>query len=303
MKLKQALESRQLILLDGAMGTELDKRGSAARCESNVSNPGAVKQVHEDYIKAGSTAIITNTLTMNRIFIESHNMGIDVEKANRAGARIARQAIGAMGWVLGNLSSTGQLLEPYGTFREEDLIECYKEQAGFLAEEGVDGFIIETMMDLREAVCALKACRSVSDIPVVACVSFFTTSNGGRTAMGNSSEECARVLTAEGARAVGANCGSLDPAQMSEVVGMLSQSTRLPIAIEPNAGTPRLEAGTTTVFDMDPKTFAAGMLKCVQAGATLVGGCCGTTPDHIRALKEALALNQAVRDGSKTGSE
>ncbi len=162
------------------------------------------------------------------------------------------------------------------------------EQASFLAESGVDGFIIETVVDLREAVCALKGCKKASGLPVVVCLAYYTRTGGGRTAMGNCVEECARVLTQEGADAVGANCGSVDPEQMSEIVGTLSKSTKLPIAAEPNAGKPRLVEGAT-VFDMTPAVFVAGVSKCRQSGARLLGGCCGTSPEHIRALTQALA--------------
>ena len=146
---------------------------------------------------------------MNRLYIETHKLDIDVESVNRAGAKLAIDAMGPEGYVLGNLSSTGQLLDPYGTYVEEEFVDTFKEQATYLAEGGVAGFIIETIMDLREAVCAIKACKEVSSLPVIACMSFFSRSNGGRTAMGNSAEECARTLTNEGADAIGTNCGSM----------------------------------------------------------------------------------------------
>lgn len=285
MILEELLRSECVILLDGAMGTELDKRGKPGRSECNLSAPDAVIQVHKDYIRAGSAAVITNTLTMNRVFIDSHRLSIDVAKVNLAGARLARDAFDGKGLVLGNLSSTGQMLEPYGSFSEKVVTDSFSEQAGLLLDGGVDGYIIETMFDLREAVCALKACKTVSSLPVIVCIAYDTEKKGGRTVMGNSAAECARVLAREGADAVGANCGNVDPEQMAEIIATFSRSTSLPIAAEPNAGKPRLSNGAT-VFDMDARAFASGVAKCRQAGATILGGCCGTSPQHIAALAE-----------------
>ncbi len=287
MTLADCLRGRETIVLDGAMGTELDRRGCSARCEANLTHPDTVEQVHRDYIRSGATAIITNTLTTTRLFAESHGLAVDVEKVNREGARVARRAAGGKGFVLGNLSSTGQMLEPYGSFSEREFVETFKEQAGFLAEEGVDGFIIETMMDLGEAVCALRACKAVSPLPTIVCMAFSTRLNGGRTAMGNSAQECVRALSDNGADAIGANCGSVDPREMAEVVSIIASSSRVPVAAEPNAGKPRV-AGGLTVFDMGPDAFAAGLLQCKHSGASILGGCCGTTPEHIRAFAAML---------------
>ena len=184
-------------------------------------------QIHRDYVKAGSQAIITNTLTMNRLYVDTHAVDIDVERVNRAGAKLAIEAIGSDGYVLGNLSSTGQLLDPYGTYLEDEFIDTFKEQATYLAEGGVAGFIIETIIDLREAVCAVRACKAVSTLPVIACISYFSRSDGGRTAMGNSATDCARVLTDEGADAIGANCGSIDPEQMAEIASILQKNAKV----------------------------------------------------------------------------
>jgi len=285
--LSSLLDSSHLILLDGAMGTELDRRGVAGRSAANLSHPDSVVAVHRSYIEAGSTAIITNTLTMNRVFIESHNLEIDVGKVNTTGASLAREAAGGKVLVLGNLSSTGRLLEPSGTWSEQAVTDSFMEQAGFLSDGGVDGFIVETMFDLREAVCALRACRAVADLPVVVCISFNTVQNGGRTVMGNSAAECARILEGEGARAIGANCGNIDPDQMALIIRTMASETRLPVAAEPNAGLPRLVNGAT-VFDMRAPAFASGVVKCMNAGARILGGCCGSTPDHIRALAAEL---------------
>ena len=286
MNFVQLIQSRDIVLLDGAMGTELDRRGVSSRARVNLDAPETVIGVHQDYIRAGCHALITNTLTMNRVYIETHQIGIDVAAVNRAGVELARQAAGKGECVLGNLTSTGQLLEPYGSCTRAEAFNAFKEQAGFLAEGGVDAFIIETMYDLREAVCAVGACKEFS-LPVIASVAFTTEANGGRTIMGDSAEACARQLADAGADVVGVNCGELDPSQSAVVVSYLKDATSLPILAEPNAGKPQL-VGEQTIFDMEPDPFARGVAACREAGATLIGGCCGTTPAHIRAVAEML---------------
>jgi len=224
---------------------------------------------------------------MNRIYIETHNVDVPVRDVNRAGAELARQAANKEQYVLGNMSSTGQLLEPYGTYKESQFYDAYKEQAEILAESGVDGFIIETVFDLREAMCALRACKDNFSLPVIVSIAFATEQKGGRTIMGNSAEQCAKSLTDAGANVVGANCGDLDPAQMAVIVSLLKSATSLPILAQPNAGKPKL-VDNETVFDMAPEAFAQGIAECLHAGARIVGGCCGTTPEHIRAVADLL---------------
>ncbi|UCG57469.1 MAG: homocysteine S-methyltransferase family protein [Phycisphaerales bacterium] len=278
-----ALKDRDIILLDGAMGTQLDERGLMTRGRNNLDAAEAVLEIQEDYARCGCDVLTTNTLTMNRIYIETHNVGISVRDVNRAGAELARRAAGDHLYVLGDISSTGQLLEPYGTFTESQLYDAFREQAEILAEAGVDGFIIETVFDLREALCALRACKENFPLPALASIAFATEEKGARTIMGDSAEECARKLTDAGADVVGANCGDLDPAQMAKVVSLLGSATSLPVLAQPNAGKPRL-VGDKTVFEMAPEPFAAGVAECMAAGASLVGGCCGTTPEHIQAV-------------------
>jgi 5-methyltetrahydrofolate--homocysteine methyltransferase len=287
MKFSQALENDGTILLDGAIGTELDKRGLMDRASNNLDAPQAVLDIQREYAACGCNALTTNTLTMNRIFIETHNLSVSVRDVNKAGAELARQAAGKERYVLGNLSSTGQLLEPYGTYKEAQFYDVFKEQAGILAESGVDGFIIETVFDLREALCALRSCKENFSLPVIVSIAFTTEEKGGRTMMGDSAEKCAKSLTDTGADVVGANCGDLDPAQMAVVVSILKSATTLPVLAQPNAGRPKL-VGDKTIFEMAPAPFAAGIAECLRAGARLVGGCCGTSPEHIRAIAEML---------------
>jgi len=177
-----------------------------SRCVANLEAPNAVLEIHREYIYAGCDALTTNTLTMPPIFIESHKLEVGVREVNLAGARLAREAAGENLYVLGDISSTGRLLEPYGTFKEIEFYESFKEQAEVLAEGGVDAFLIETVFDVREALCALRACKDAASLPVLASIAFKTEQKGGRTIMGDAADECAKKLTEEGADVLGANC-------------------------------------------------------------------------------------------------
>lgn len=281
------LQNQRVVLLDGAMGTQLDRRGLMSRGLNNLDEPEAVLEIHQEYARCGCHALTTNTLTMNRIYVETHKVGVSVEDVNRAGARLASQAAGCGQYILGNMSSTGQLLEPYGAYTQGQFHDAFREQADLLAEASVDAFLIETMFDLREALCALRACKEGASLPVLVSIAFSTETKGGRTMMGDTAEQCARQLTDAGADVVGANCGDLDPSQMAEVVTLLAGATDLPVLAQPNAGRPKLVGGRT-VFEMEPRPFAEGIAECIEAGARIVGGCCGTTPAHIKAVSEMI---------------
>jgi len=288
MKVLDLLNSdRKTIFLDGAMGTQLGEAGLEMGGQINITNPEAVLAVHKKYAACGVDLLITNTLTMNRANLESHNVGVEVREVNLAGVRLARAAAAEGQCVLGDMSSTGKMLKPYGQLSEDDAFAAFKEQAAILAEGGVDGLIVETMFDLREALCAVRAAQEACDLPVIASIAFNTAGNEGRTVMGNTARQCAEALTEAGASAVGANCGSVDPLEMAQIVAMMREATSLPIIAQPNAGKGRL-VDKALVFDMSPAAFAAGVEECVRAGARLVGGCCGTSPAHITAMVELI---------------
>ena len=294
MKLQDLIQSGKPVLLDGGMGTQLIKRGLEPGGLNNLSNPEAVLSVHREYIKSGSRILITNTLTMNRISLESHDLNIDLREVNAAGVKLAKQACaeapGAERFVLGDISSTGQLLEPYGTYSEEAFYDTFREQAGILAECGVDGFIIETMFDLREMECAVRACKDTASLPIIATLTFSTVANGCRTIMGNSAADFAQSMNSLGVAAIGTNCGELDPLEVANVITILKELTPLPLVAQPNAGKPSLINGQT-VYDMTPASFGTGVAACLKAGAQFVGGCCGTSPDHIREIQKIIGEN------------
>ncbi|MBN1974741.1 MAG: homocysteine S-methyltransferase family protein [Sedimentisphaerales bacterium] len=287
MKFSEALKSNNILLLDGATGTELAKRGLMGKADANLVNPDIVLEVQQEYARCGCDAIIANTFMFNPIYVKTHDIDAPVRESNKAGVEISRKAVGQKKYVLGDISSTGQLLEPYGTFTQKQFYDSFREQAGYLAEAGADAFLIETIFDLREALCALKACKENYSLPVIVTIVYKTEQQGGRTMMGDSAQQCAKELTDNGADAIGANCGSLTPHQTAMVIAELRKTTSLPLAAKPNAGIPRLE-DERTIFDMTPEIFVKGIQECIDAGATLVGGCCGTTPEHIRAVANML---------------
>lgn len=273
----------RVIFLDGATGTMLEAAGMEMSGLTNLIHPDVVHAIHREYAGCGIDILTTNTLLMNRVKVESHNMNINVKEANIAAVGLARSAAAEDQYVVGDIGPTGKMLKPYGVLSEDEAYRAFREQASVLAEAGVDGFIVETMFSLREALCALRACRESANLPVFMSMSFDTVRRGGRTIMGDSAGDCAKILAEEGAAVVGVNCGSLDPERVAKVVSVIRERTSLPIIAQPNAGKPRF-VEHRTVFDMSPSDFAAGIYRCFQAGAGLLGGCCGTTPDHIRAM-------------------
>jgi len=287
MKFEELLQKKRTVFIDGGMGSLLASRGCDTSGVSNLNNPEAVLEIHREYSEAGADILITNTFTMNRINIETTGLGIDVEEVNKAGVSLARRAAGTEKLVFGDVGPTGQLLEPYGTYSEKQFYDNYAEQAEILVGEDVEALIIETFTDLREAECALKACRDKTDLPLVLSIAYTTTQKGGRTIMGSSVEEAAALAEKYAAAAVGANCGDLDPEGMALVTGFYRQATSLPLIIQPNAGKPKL-VGSETIYDMEPGEYAQGAVKCMENGASIIGGCCGTTPAHLEAVVKTL---------------
>jgi 5-methyltetrahydrofolate--homocysteine methyltransferase len=287
MDLLKSLHERETLIFDGAMGTELARRGLETSGALSLIAPEHILDFHREYARLGVDCLSTNTFTMNRIYVESHGIDVDLREVNFAGVKLVKEAAGLNNFVFGDIGPTGRLLKPYGEYEEKQFVENYREQALILAEAGVDALIIETMTDLREALCALKGCKMETNLPVIVTLSFATTDKGGRTIMGSTVTEIAAELEKNGADAVGANCGELTPLEMAEIVTIYRQHTGLPIIVQPNAGRPKLVAGRT-VYDMSPTDFADGVMQCIENGASIVGGCCGTTMDHMKALIERL---------------
>jgi len=278
-----------IIIFDGAVGTQLAARGAKSSGESNLTAPDIVGEVHRAYVEAGANAIIANTFCMNRLFVAAQGVEGDVAAINRAGVEIARRAAGDSAAVIGDIGPTGEMLKPVGRCTEELMYEAFLEQARALADAGVDAFIIETMIDNREAVCAVRACKENFKPPVIVSMTYATTLKGGLTTMGHKATDNAKALEKAGADFLGSNCGGLDPKEMAVIVASYRSVSALPVLVEPNAGKPRLDENDRAVYEMDPAVFAEGVRECIAAGATLVGGCCGTSPAHIRAIADMAA--------------
>ncbi|MCL5282374.1 MAG: homocysteine S-methyltransferase family protein [Planctomycetes bacterium] len=287
---------RDLFLLDGAMGTQLFARGAQpGKCNDwfNVESPDVVMEIHRAYFDAGSDAVLTNTFGANRYALARHGYADGVSEINLAGAQVARKAAGEQRYVLGDIGPTGDFLEPVGTLRIDQVREAYVAQVRGLREGGVDGFIIETMTALDELSLAIEAARSAGDdLPVFASMSFDKGSAGFRTMMGVDVPMAVSKMVALGVDAVGFNCGTASLEEYVELAGAYvtaARSSRKKVLVfaEPNAGKPELVDGRA-VYQVAPAEFAAACGRILKAGIHILGGCCGTGPEHIRAVAEAL---------------
>ncbi len=272
------------VLSDGAWGTQLQSRGLKAGEMAdlwNLSYPDRVEDVARSYVEAGSQVILTNTFRANRIAMAKHPDVDKIAEINRAGAAISLRAAVGRAKVFASIGPSGKMLLT-GEVSEADLRAAFEEQAGALAGAGVDALIIETMSDINEACIAVASAVSTG-LPVVACMVFDSGKNKDRTMMGVSPEQAASQLSAVGAAAVGANCG-IGIEQAVAVSAALSGASQLPVWIKPNAGLPEIEKGEV-VYRTTPREFAGFLPALLEAGASFVGGCCGSSPEFIRALK------------------
>lgn len=284
----QALIKEKPLFLDGATGSNLQKKGmSAGVCPEKwiLEHRDIMIELQRQFVDAGSNIVYAPTFTANRIKLAEYGLAGDIEKMNRELVALSKEAVGDRAYVAGDLTMTGEQLAPMGKLSFEELIEVYKEQIRYLADAGVDLLVIETMMSLQETRAAVIAAREVCDLAVMATLTFETD---GRTLFGTDAVTAAVVLESLGVAAVGTNC-STGPDQMVETVRAMAQATSIPIIAKPNAGLPALDAKGNTVYDMDAETFGNGMCDLIRAGASIIGGCCGTDPDYIRAAKDAVA--------------
>ena len=282
------------VLADGAMGTVLYSRGIFInRCydELNLSDPGLILSIHEDYLQAGAEILETNTFGANRFRLTRHGLAEKVAEINAAGVRLARQAVdhlkdkqAADAWVAGSVGPIGVRLEPLGKTGLDEARAAFAEQISALAGAGADMLIIETMPALNEAREALVAAREMApELPVLVMVTVDDESN---CLDGSSPEQAAALLTEWGAGAIGVNC-STGPATVLTALEAMRKATNLPLAAMPNAGMPRAVEGRN-IYLCSPEYMASFARKAIAAGAQIVGGCCGTTPNHIRAMRSAM---------------
>ncbi|MAE95751.1 MAG: methionine synthase [Deltaproteobacteria bacterium] len=275
------------VLLDGAWGTELQARGltlGEIPDYWNLGHPDRVEQVARAYVEAGSDIILTNTFRANAIALAGHADLSKLDQVNLAGVEISKRAAGARARVFASIGPSGKLLVNRQV-DEASLRACFEQQAGALAKGGADAIVVETMTDLEEARFAIEAARATG-LPVVACVAFDSGKKKDRTMMGATAEQVAEALTEAGADVVGANCGNGIEGYIP-ICARLASATDRPIWIKANAGLPTLQEGEV-VYGTTPGEFVSHLGDLVDAGASFIGGCCGTSPAFIEALRARL---------------
>jgi len=286
-EVKEQINKRTL-LIDGAMGTMLQAYGlKSGECSEgwNISHPQVVQKIHQEYIKAGADVILTNTFGANRIKLSSFNRQSDITEINKSAVKIAKEAIKSAKepekkvLLAASVGPTGKILQPYGILSLKEAYENYKEQVVILEEIGIDLIILETFYDLEEIKAALKATKENTNLMVIASMTF---DKNLKTIYGVDPERAVVVLENEGADGVGANCGT-GPEVLYEVLKIMKKISKTYLTVEPNAGMPEL-VKDKVVYPASPKIMADYTEKFVKLGLNLIGGCCGTTPLHIKAM-------------------
>src|SRR5438067_8338593 len=280
-----AIEERVLVC-DGAMGTMLYAKGvfiNKSFDALNISQPDLVAEVHKEYVRAGADIVETNTFGANRIKLGSFGLADKLHAINEQGARIARHAAGDRAYVAGAIGPLGIRIEPWGKTGVDEARDYFREQAQALADGGVDLFILETFRDLNEMGAAIDAVRMVSDLPIVAQM---TTEEDGNTLDGTPPERFTPELENRGAPIIGVNC-AVGPAPMLDTIERMMAVTRRKLSAQPNAGKPRDVEGRN-LYLCSPEYMASYARRFILHNVRIVGGCCGTTPEHIRQMKTAV---------------
>lgn len=290
----QALIKDAPIFLDGATGSNLQRRGMPTGvCPEQwiLEHREIMVALQREFVDAGSQIVYAPTFTANRIKLREYGLEGQIAQMNHDLVALSKEAVKGKAFVAGDLTMTGEQLAPMGKLDFEELIDVYKEQIRYLVEAGADLLVVETMMSLQETRAAVIAAKEVCDLAVMATLTFEAD---GRTLFGTDAATAAIVLESLGVAAVGTNC-STGPDRMVETVRRMAEVTSIPIIAKPNAGLPSLDTAGNTVYDMEAEEFGRHMRELVLAGASVVGGCCGTTPDYIRALKAAVGQMQPVK--------
>ena len=286
------LAAQGVILLDGATGSNLMAAGKPrGMCTEQwvLDHPQILQDLQRAYVAAGSQVVYAPTFGANRYSLSAFGLEHQTREMNRRLVALCREGIGQTALIAGDITTTGKM-QPQGDLTYDDLLDIYKEQIESLAEAGVDLLVAETMLGVDETMAALDAASAVCDLPMMCSL---TLEADGTALFGGSAVEAVITLQEMGACAVGLNC-SVGPDQLKSVVSEMKKAARVPVIAKPNAGMPSITETGEAVYSMDAPRFAAAMLELVEAGAGVIGGCCGTTPDYIRLLKEAL-------DRQKTG--
>lgn len=281
------LTKKGVVLLDGATGSNLRKAGMPVGISSEqwvLENPKVLQELQSAYVEAGSQIVYAPTFAANRISLRNFDLQDRVVELNTKLVKISKDAVGSRALVAGDLTTTGQLLEPQGNLTYDALYQAYREQIKALVDAGVDLIVAETMLGVDETVVALDAAQSVCDIPVMCSL---TLEVDGTAMYGGNAVEAVITLQEMGAAAVGLNC-SVGPDQLESVVANMKAVAKVPIIAKPNAGMPVINDKGEALYDMNADDFARSAKRLVEVGAGIVGGCCGTTPEYIRKLAEVL---------------
>lgn len=288
--MREFLEDARVHVFDGAMGTLLYSRGvfvNVCYDALNVERPDVVRAIHAEYARSGAEILETNTFGANPVKLSSYALDERTEEINAAAVRLAREAATEGVRVVGAVGPLGVRIEPWGPTSVEEAENYFGRQVDGLLEGGVDGFVLETFSDLHEIECALRAVKARSDLPAIAQM---TVGADGTTTYGTDPGAAARALEAAGADAVGLNC-SVGPSVLLDALEVMAEATSLPLSAQPNAGLPRT-VRDRKIYMASPEYMAQYALRMIDVGVRFVGGCCGTTPDHIRALAQAVASVQ-----------
>lgn len=283
------LTDRGVVLLDGATGSNLIKAGMPRGISSEqwvLEHPEVLQELQRAYVEAGSLIVYAPTFAANRISLKNFGLEDQAAELNARLVRISRKAVEGRAYVAGDLTTTGQLMEPKGDLSYEELYEAYKEQIRALADAGADLLVAETMLSVDETVVALDAAQAVCDLPMMCTLSLEAD---GTAMYGGNAVEAVQTLQEMGAAAVGLNC-SVGPDQLESVVRNMKEAARVPVIAKPNAGMPVINEKGEAVYSMNEEDFARYTRILTEAGANLVGGCCGTTPAYIRRLAQVLGL-------------
>ena len=293
-KLLQDVILERPLLGDGAMGTQLMFAGlEQGNCGEawNLTHPERVLAIQRRYAEAGAECIITNTFGGSRIMLNRHSEADHVVEINRAGVAITRQAFGNRdGYVLGDIGPFGGLLQPYGDFTETQVRGAFEEQAAALVEAGADAIIIETQTSLEELIIGIESAQRAGAKCIIGSMAYDVTLDGStfRTMMGVEPERAAEFMEAHGAHIVALNCGTgMDMERARTAVERYKSASNLPVMVQPNAGKPRL-VNMKVVYDETPDQMVQGLMPLLDAGANIVGSCCGSTPDHTRAFRKVM---------------
>lgn len=281
--MKRVLAKDAFLLFDGAFGTLLQQSDAPQNIAApllNIQTPELITRIHQQYVDAGSDIITTNTFTANRLKLNDKATVKEVFESAITCARAAHPH-----YIAADIGPLGELLDPYGDITSEEAYSLFSEQARAAHDFGADILIIETMADIQEITVAVQACKAESDLPVFATMTF---GQSGRSFMGATPEEAARTLTEEGVDALGINC-SLGPIELLPLVETMRANTNLPLIVQANAGLPHTSENGTVIYPFSATEYVEAVKPLIDAGVTIIGGCCGTDPTYIKALRKILS--------------